>query len=60
MYEMLGSLYFQMEEARKSSRSFYLEIYKNIRSGGKGIEHIVYATMEKSIDLWEKLRGNSL
>ncbi len=60
MYEMLGSLYFQMEEARRSSRSFYLEMYKNIRSGGKGIERIVYATMEKSIDLWKNLKGNNL
>lgn len=57
MFEILGFQYFHMEEARKSSRSFYLEMYKNIRNGGKGIEHIVYATMVKSIDLWKKLKG---
>ncbi|MBW2354643.1 MAG: GntR family transcriptional regulator [Deltaproteobacteria bacterium] len=55
MYEVFGFQYFQMEAARRSSRRFYLELHEDLRSEGSGVEGIVRAAMERSVDLWKRI-----
>lgn len=52
MHEVMGVRYFKMQEARRTSRAFYLEMGEDLRAGGNRVEDIVRTAMERSVVLW--------
>ncbi|MCD4717252.1 MAG: fatty acid metabolism transcriptional regulator FadR [Desulfobacterales bacterium] len=56
MFESLGLKYFGLKKVRKISLHYYLELYDAIDRGGEDVEGMVFSTMEKSIEIWKKLK----
>ncbi|MBW2616913.1 MAG: GntR family transcriptional regulator, partial [Deltaproteobacteria bacterium] len=56
MFESLGLQYFRLKKARKISLDYYLALYDAIDRRGNDVESLVRSTMEKSIEIWKKLK----
>jgi len=56
MFESLGLKYFSLKKARRASRDYYLELYDAIGRGDGDVEGVVLSIMEKSIEIWKRLK----
>jgi GntR family negative regulator for fad regulon and positive regulator of fabA len=56
MFESLGLKYFNLKKTRKISLDYYLELYDAIDRGVEDVEGVVLSTMEKSIEIWKRLK----
>jgi GntR family negative regulator for fad regulon and positive regulator of fabA len=57
IYQRLGTVYFRIDKARKSSGKYYRKLQKDIQNGGKQVEAIVRNVMQESRKIWMELKA---
>jgi GntR family transcriptional regulator, negative regulator for fad regulon and positive regulator of fabA len=55
IYRKLGTLYFRLSKARKSSRQYYAFLKEDIKNGGEKTEQIVRNVMRESLRIWQSM-----
>lgn len=56
IFETMAAAYFQLPEARASSRSYYRDLAAAIRTGTERVETVVADAMDQSEALWKRLK----
>ena len=56
IFETMAAAYFQLPEARTSSRSYYDDLAAAIRTGTDRVETVVADAMDQSVALWKRLK----
>lgn len=56
IFKIMALRYFSMEEGRESSLNYYLQLLRSIDHGKGNTEQIVRSVLEKSINIWKKVK----
>lgn len=56
IFETMAAAYFQLPEARASSRSYYRDLAAAIQTGTDRVETVVADAMDQSVALWKRLK----